>query len=282
MEYRQRILRLVGSSGISEIIRKIWGKHTRFVLMMHGITKRRYQELDNQSYAYMTLSELKKILFWLSSRYDFLSPEEFLYSKKPGVLLTFDDGYENNFVNVIPTLVEYSAPAVFFVTLQHILDPYKWLPAINKTVKKNWKSFDQVPNSLAKDIFIGMNVEQLQESSRNPLITIGSHTITHPFLSSCNDGQLNDEVRKSKLILEDLIKSSIDLFAYPTGDYNSRVVEAVMKAEYKAAFATDSKHISCFQYEIPRIGLYASDNYYLSLKLSGLHRRPLTTVPVIS
>jgi hypothetical protein len=67
----------------------------------------------------------------------------------------------------------------------------------------------------------------------------------------------------------------VDLFAYPTGDYDSRVIAAVKRAGYRAAFACDSKRLGDPIYEIPRIGIYSADRDYLAVKFSGLHRRGL-------
>ena len=68
-------------------------------------------------------------LHGLQSDFALLSPEEFLSRDQPGILLTFDDGFANNFTNALPFLEELSAPAVFFVTTQHVSDPRDWLPA---------------------------------------------------------------------------------------------------------------------------------------------------------
>ena len=56
---------------------------------------------------------------------------------------------------------------------------------------------------------------------------------------------------------------------------NAKVAEAVRSAGYRAAFAVDALNVTSPLFEIPRVGIYASDAPYLTLKLSGLHRRPL-------
>jgi peptidoglycan/xylan/chitin deacetylase (PgdA/CDA1 family) len=83
---------------------------------------------------------------------------------------------------------------------------------------------------------------------------------------------LIDEVAGSKNILETITRKRVEWFAYPTGNYDRRVAQAVQDAGYRAAFAVDALGIAPAQYEIPRLGLYASDPAYLSLKLSGLYQ----------
>ncbi len=114
------------------------------------------------------------------------------------------------------------------------------------------------------------------------MVTIGSHTVSHPHLTQCAKEQLVSELVESRRFLQTVTGQAIDLFAYPTGDYNRRVVEAVQDAGYRVAFVEDLRKMGFSAFEIPRIGLYASSPAYLSLKLSGLHRRPIKGVPASS
>ena len=59
-------------------------------------------------------------------------------SQQNGVLLTFDDGFLNNFSNVLPVLETYDAPALFFITTENIEFPEKWLHFCNRQAKKLW------------------------------------------------------------------------------------------------------------------------------------------------
>jgi peptidoglycan/xylan/chitin deacetylase (PgdA/CDA1 family) len=203
------------------------------------------------------------------------SAAEFLNTDKPGVLLTFDDGLANNHVNALPVLQEFNAPAIFFVSTQHVTDPQNWLPATRLLARKGWGMEEAVPEEIARDFYNGMSQEQLAECATHPLITIGSHTISHPFLTRCELQELEEELVGSKQVLEKITGRKIDFLAYPTGDYDARVAQAARSAGYRAAFAVDALNVASPLFEIPRVGIYASDASYLSLKLSGLHRRPL-------
>ena len=97
--------------------------------------------------------------------------------------------------------------------------------------------------------------------------------MSHPSLTRCDEGQLEQELRSSKEDLEEMSGCRVDFFAYPTGDYNARVARAVARAGYRAAFALESWNLGLGRYEIPRVEIYESGAPYLSLKLSGLHRR---------
>ncbi len=69
----------------------------------------------------------------LAQRFQILTLQELLclqagdqphkYFKKPGVLITFDDGYRDNFEIALPLLQSYGVPATFFITTKFLEDP---------------------------------------------------------------------------------------------------------------------------------------------------------------
>ena len=73
---------------------------------------------------------------------------------------------------------------------------------------------------------------------RDAGIQIGAHTRTHPDLRGCSDSQLEYEVAGSRMDLEDLLNSSVDSFAYPSGLHDRRVVTAVGRAGFRSAITT--------------------------------------------
>lgn len=275
MSLRNGISLILWRMGISEFIRRARGQNSRFVLMFHGIASRPHPNILKSVQPSLSQADLNAVLSWLRSRYPFLTPNEFLDTDKPGVLLTFDDGLANNHVNALPVLQEFNAPAIFFVSTQHMIDPQNWLPATRQLARKGWGKEEYVPEEIAQDFYTGMSAGQLAECADHPLITIGSHTISHPFLTRCEPHELERELVGSKQVLEKITVRKIDLFAYPTGDYDAKVAEAVRDAGYRAAFAVDALNIAPPLLEIPRVGIYTSDAPYLSWKLSGLHRHPL-------
>ena len=66
---------------------------------------------------------------------------------------------------------------------------------------------------------------------------IGSHSISHPDLTTVSDGQLWSELVDSRAALQAISGQSVDIFAYPYGAYDSRVIWAVEAAGYRAAVA---------------------------------------------
>lgn len=70
------------------------------------------------------------------------------------------------------------------------------------------------------------------------LVTIGSHTLTHPILPSVDDAMLEQELADSRRVLEHRLGRTVDLFCYPNGSQDARVRAAVGRV-YAAAVTTE-------------------------------------------
>jgi peptidoglycan/xylan/chitin deacetylase (PgdA/CDA1 family) len=71
------------------------------------------------------------------------------------------------------------------------------------------------------------------------LIMIGSHTLTHPILTTLSTDEIHSELRESRRCLEQKLGRTVDFFCYPNGSYDARVYEAV-KNNYRAAVTTET------------------------------------------
>jgi peptidoglycan/xylan/chitin deacetylase (PgdA/CDA1 family) len=70
------------------------------------------------------------------------------------------------------------------------------------------------------------------------VVTIGSHTLTHPILPSIGDEALEREIVESRRVLEERLGRTVDLFCYPNGSLDPRV-HAVVARTYRAAVTTE-------------------------------------------
>jgi len=124
--------------------------------------------------------------------------------EKP-IILSFDDGWANQFVYAFPILKKYHYSATFFV----------FTNSINHTHFLSWKNLEEMTTA-------GM--------------TIGAHTLSHPYLTNiASPTVLWDEISGSKHILEKQLGTTINEFAYPFGQYNAVVRDLVKKAGYHSA-----------------------------------------------
>jgi peptidoglycan/xylan/chitin deacetylase (PgdA/CDA1 family) len=83
-----------------------------------------------------------------------------------------------------------------------------------------------------------MTVTEMQHIARNPLVTIGAHTVTHRFLSRLADDEVKWEVAESKRTLEQYLDISVDHFSYPYGAAGQREAAIVRDAGFKTAVTT--------------------------------------------
>lgn len=263
-------------TGLSALARRLLTANGRFVIELHGVPTRPYRELPPPIRPSLAAADLERLLWWLSRRFRFLTPDEFLESSAPGVLLTFDDGFANNHDVVLPLLRQYGAPAVFFVATQHIGRDGIRLGFVEAAGISAWGQVSSAPRTISRDLLDGMEERDLSACAASGLVTIGAHTVSHPRLTTLDDGQLEAEIYGSKAMLENLIGTTVDLFAYPFGDADRRVAQVVAAAGFRAAFVEDRLPIEPAHLAVPRVGIHASSPWYLAAKLSGLQGPPLT------
>lgn len=277
---RALLFRLFSLSGLPWLARALLVRGGRFALTFHGVSRQRYPRVPRDLQPHHTIDEFRATLAWLAARFPFLSLDEFLYTARPGVLLTFDDGHANNLLNILPVLQEFSAPGLFFVSLQHVRNPRDWLGFTREYARRGWGDESNVPEDFARDCYDGLSETQLAELAASPWAVIGSHTLTHPDLSALSIADLHNELQESRRALAEITRQPVATLAYPYGYYNRAVAEAVCASGYRAAFAVIPEGIGLPVYEIPRVDLYDPDPAYLSLKLSGL-RWPALYSPIL-
>ena len=100
-----------------------------------------------------------------------------------------------------------------------------------------------------------MSLAQIKELAEAGF-EIGSHTVSHPHLTTISDEQLQREIVDSKRALEDITGKEVVSFSYPYGDLDERVIDAVMAAGYKNAVSTKlGVANSRGAFDIPRVNV---------------------------
>lgn len=130
---------------------------------------------------------------------------------KAAVVLTFDDGWADNYEVAVPVLRSLDAPATFFLTTDHLSgerpDPRRMTP------------------------------EQVRELDGG-LFTFGGHTRTHQALTRLEPGPLESEVAGCRSDLTHLLSQPPRWFAYPGGAFDSRCADAVRSAGWDGALCS--------------------------------------------
>ncbi|WP_234123752.1 polysaccharide deacetylase family protein [Clostridium hydrogenum] len=146
---------------------------------------------------------------------------------KKSVLITFDDGYQNQYDNAYPTLKKYNFNAVLFI----------------------------ITNYLDKGTLY-LKSSELKEMSQNG-IDIECHTLNHAKLDKLSYEDQLKNLEESKNKLEGITGKSVRAIAYPYGEFNVDTVKAEKKDGYLMAFTTSGKWASNSK------GLYAINRIYI-------------------
>lgn len=94
------------------------------------------------------------------------------------------------------------------------------------------------PTATQSEAFDIMNWEDLRSLDRN-LITVGSHTLSHPILTTLSGEEIESEILESRTCLEQRLERKVDFFCYPNGAYDKRAYQLVQRT-YRAAVTTES------------------------------------------
>ena len=118
--------------------------------------------------------------------------------QKP-VLLTFDDGYDDNYTDLFPILKKYKVKATIFM----------------------------ITGSIGTEHYL--TKEQIKEMADSGYVSFQSHTVTHEFLSTRTDEQLVTELLESKKELAKITGKESFVLCYPTGKYSQASLDATRK-----------------------------------------------------
>lgn len=131
--------------------------------------------------------------------------------------ITFDDGYRDCLEHALPVLAELRIPATFFIVAGAVGGRDTWYRGEEGIM--GWDEID----SLARSGH-----------------AIGSHTMSHPALTSVDGQRARSEIVDSKKALEDRLGVPIRHFAYPQGKNSPELRALVRDAGYAAGWATKS------------------------------------------
>ncbi|MGL4942507.1 MAG: polysaccharide deacetylase family protein [Thermoguttaceae bacterium] len=183
------------------------------------------------------------------------------------VLVTFDDGFKNNFTLAAPLLKKYAVPATIFLTTGLIgTDGMLWTQEVVERHRHLTANFNTKPTATLKRLPNAERLaylEQLRSESRLVIdthwqrelyalmnwddvrvlsqfgIDVGSHSVSHPILASLTPEDLEREVVESRATIERETGTSCLAIAYPNGgesDFNAAVIEACLRCGYQAGF----------------------------------------------
>lgn len=200
-----------------------------------------YHKIDSTFHSLsVTEADFDRHMEWLKKHgYNSITPEQLYEFVTNGaalpdnpVLITFDDGYADNYKNAYPIMQKYGFVGTIFVVTTYL---------------------DKYPNYLTWD--------QARELEANGF-SIESHTATHKSMTEVSDEQIMEELTQSKATIKEKLGKEACFLAYPTGTYNLHIAQLVKNAGYKAAFSIkyDTVNQRSNVYALERVPIFHTEN----------------------
>jgi peptidoglycan/xylan/chitin deacetylase (PgdA/CDA1 family) len=160
----------------------------------------------------ITPKDFQAQMDWIEAQgYHAVTIEQLMAYQKRGktlpaqpIVLTFDDGWKDHYLTVLPILKQHHFVATFFVIAG----------SVGNSAYMDW----QQVQGLASE---GMDVQ--------------SHTMTHPRLSTLSQSKAHYEIFESKKVLEKKLNKAVTVLAYPFGSYDDDVIAITKAAGYEGA-----------------------------------------------
>lgn len=220
-----------------------------------GLTILTYHSISNKIEPDETVTpeEFERQLQYIKENYKVISLEEAIeylqtdFEKVSGsIVITFDDGYGDNYYNAYPLLKKHNFPATIFL--------------ISNFIRNNGSKY--------------LSPSQIHEMKSNN-ISFGSHTVSHQILTRLTNEEVVREIRDSKDILESQLSQIINFFAYPVGtraDFDDAIMDIVKACKYTCAcsnmYGMNGENADIFA--LKRIGIETTDNFFIfKQKLDG-------------
>jgi peptidoglycan/xylan/chitin deacetylase (PgdA/CDA1 family) len=141
------------------------------------------------------------------------------------VVLVADDGHRSVYTDLFPLIKRFQIPVTLFIYPSAISNP-------------------SAPYA--------MTWEQLAEMKASGLVDIQSHTFWHPnfkidkkrLAPAAYDKFVQDQLVKSKAVLDQRLELKVDLLAWPFGIYDDELIKAASAAGYVAAFSIERRPVT--------------------------------------
>ncbi len=168
-----------------------------------------YHRVNDEQKNYLTVPAADfaaQMKFLSGNGYRSISLSELLAGKGDSkcVVITFDDGYEDNYLHAFPAMKQYGLTGIVFCVAGKVGE---------------------------KDYLTTPEIQEMRKAG----FEFGSHTISHPNLQAVSIEEKRTEIRGSKDRLEKMFGAPVEYFCYPYGRYDEDAWKIVKESGYKGA-----------------------------------------------
>jgi glycosyltransferase involved in cell wall biosynthesis/peptidoglycan/xylan/chitin deacetylase (PgdA/CDA1 family) len=332
---RMRLAGVAGRIGFGRVMYRVGRTDRLTVVAYHRIGEAAQVAPFDDGLRSATPSAFAWQMEWLADRFNVIGLNDvraILCQGHPAprlpALVTFDDGYRDNYEHALPVLARLGLPAVVFVATDAIdsRQPH-WWDVLAASLRAAPSARLTLPLIGARDLRgpanrLAVHAELRAELKRVPAdvraeavdaltamfaprrgwpdhmmtwdearamndagIAIEPHTRSHPILTTLSSAAVEAEVRGSTARIAAEIGTAASAFAYPNGDNDPQVRNAVQRCGVDLAFTLSPGPIAIdrarnARYAVPRIAIDASDTPAIfAMKVGGglgiARRRPV-------
>lgn len=211
-----------------------------------GVPVLNYHQINDEAHNVLTLSSSEfeaQMEYLRENGYTSITPEELSDYLETGkelppkpVLITFDDGYMDNYRVAYPIMQKYHYTATIFLISDFIGNYNRYL---------TW--------------------QQVREMQGQGFV-FESHTLNHCLLTELSEEEIEFQLVKSRQALEWQLGKEVEYLAYPGGYYDKRIIKIAKQAGYRGAFTinfgrTGKRHSELFA--LNRIPIFESKHTFL-------------------
>ncbi len=251
----------LGVFGLPALARRL--RNAGVILCYHNVVDEGAVTRGGEPSLHLPVHAFQRQMRWLVRHYQIVPLSDLvgrLEQRRPLrhlAAVTFDDAYLGVFQHAWPVLRELQIPATVFVVANAPTggEPFWWdQPAVQAAAtpqrREAWLSELRgngaaILRSLAPAVDPALPNDQKPADWRTIAraaqagLTLGVHSRTHRALPTLSDGELEDELVRSREVIARETGTAADVFAYPYGAWNRRVRESVRAAGYRAAVTLD-------------------------------------------
>jgi len=265
----------------------------RFGCAVQILVYHRVNDENDSFFPALRIADFRRQMAFIAENYYVYSLEDAAESietddvPESAMVVTFDDGYRDNFQNAFPVLREFSIPATIFLAtnavrpgmpLWHddVFSAFRntkaeWLKGLPENrssfslrnlsdkldaqrhvLKLLWSLPEKEREKLVGQLLDSLRVERCDKQDlmlswdeirvmQTHKIRVGSHTVTHPILTTLSEARLRSELAESKRTIEEHLGCPISTFAYPVGraqDFDQRTKAILKEHGYRSAVTT--------------------------------------------
>ncbi|MDD5423014.1 MAG: polysaccharide deacetylase family protein [Candidatus Omnitrophica bacterium] len=183
----------------------------------------------------------------------------YLSAHRDNFSVSFDDGYENVYLNAFSVINKYRIKSVLFLTTGHIDGVVRF---------DRFFGGQKAPKALTWG-----QIKEMADAG----VELGSHSVTHRIMSGLSESEAYVEAIASKKRIEEATGHAVKSFSYPfgnAGSFNEITEAALKKAGYEMAYSNIMGKADCHNgnFAIRRIRIYPTDTMFrFRMKVAGAY-----------